>query len=101
VEQHPYEADVLADLEQQLFPEAVRRFRVRWCAGAAGSLAAALGCFALIGLAALPLLVVAGVSGGLFLVSRITDPPASPPRRGADRRRGARAAQPSGCSTKS
>jgi hypothetical protein len=95
-----HDAAVLAALEQQLLEPAVRRLRRRFCAGTAGLVVATVGAFALLGLAALPVLYAVLVSGALLLVARTTDVPAPPIRRvhhGPARARH----QPLGCSTKS
>lgn len=94
-----YEADVLADLEQQLFPDAVRRFRRRWWTSATAAVAGTVAGLAVVGLAVLPVLFVLMVTGGLVAVSRVA-PPAAPARRPVPGR-APHPAQPRGCSTKS
>jgi hypothetical protein len=100
VDPRPVDVAVLADLEQQLFPEAVRRLRRRWTAGTAGAAAVTAAALAVLGLAALPLLALALVAAGLAAVARTT----GPSRRAGGRTPGTpdgRPAQPAGWSTKS
>ncbi|MGY1742076.1 MULTISPECIES: hypothetical protein [unclassified Blastococcus] len=104
MDRNRYEADALADLEQQLFPPAVRRLRRRFCAATAGGAAGTAGAFALLGLRALPVLLLLLVGGGLVAVARITGPATAPPPAPAPPTAPAppaRPAQPRGCSTKS
>jgi predicted benzoate:H+ symporter BenE len=72
VDQDPVDAAVLGDLEQQLFADAVRRFRRRWCAAVAAAVAATVAGLAVLGLRVLPVLLVVMVAGGLVVVSRVT-----------------------------
>ncbi|SEO46083.1 hypothetical protein [Trujillonella endophytica] len=109
------EAQVLADLEQELLAPAVRRLRRRFCAVTAVAAAAAVGAFAVLGLAALPVLYVVLLAGGLVLVARATDRPGLPAPDGLGDGRPERPRhrhrhplrhrhprrQPLGCSTKS
>ena len=97
-----HEAQVLADLEQQLFPAAVRRLRRRFCAAVTAAVAATAAGLALLGPRFLPLLLVALLVGGLAVVARITpvDDPAPAGHRPAHGHL-RRARHASGCSTKS
>jgi hypothetical protein len=95
------DAEVLADLEQQLFPEAVRRFRRRWWAATAGLAAGTVAGAVLLGLLVLPVLLVVLLAGGLVAVARVTDRSAPAPGRRLARGHLRRARHPAGCSTKS
>jgi predicted benzoate:H+ symporter BenE len=95
-----HDAEVLADLEQQLFPEAVRRFRRRWWAATAGLAAGTAAGAVLGGLLVLPVLLAVLLAGGLVVVSRVTEAPAPAGRR-PGRGHLRRVRHPAACSTKS
>jgi hypothetical protein len=95
-----YDLDVLAALEQELLAPAVRRLRRRFWIGTATLFVATAAGLAVGGLAALPVLYVVLLTGGLALVARTTESPVRPavqPRHGTPRP----GRQPLGCSTKS
>ncbi|WP_029432005.1 hypothetical protein [Blastococcus sp. URHD0036] len=95
-----HDHQVLAALEQELLAPAVRRLRRRFWIGTATLVAATVAGLALAGPAALPVLYVVLLTGGLALVARTTESPARPavqPRHATPRP----GRQPLGCSTKS